>query len=187
MNKIVFLDRDGVINKYPGHFKYVVSQTGFKFLRDSKKAISILSKAGYKLFVISNQAGVSKGLYSQETLDKMTANMLKKVNREGGKIEEVFYCIHTEEENCNCRKPKVGLIREALKSMKGNVDIKKSFFVGDSIRDVKTGKRAGCKTILVLSGRESIKNRPDWQVQPDFIAKNLSMAVDIILNKRKQK
>jgi D-glycero-D-manno-heptose 1,7-bisphosphate phosphatase len=186
MQKVIFLDRDGVINKYPGHFKYVTSLKEFRFINGSKKAISRLSKAGYRLFVISNQAGVSKGLYSQETLDKMTAKMLEDIGREGGGIEGVFYCTHTEEENCSCRKPKTGLLEKALKSVKGKVDIKESFFVGDSIRDVKTGKGVGCKTILVLSGRESLENKPDWDVYPDFVVKNLSKVVEIILNKGKK-
>ncbi|MDD5292179.1 MAG: HAD family hydrolase [Candidatus Omnitrophica bacterium] len=183
MKKVIFLDRDGVINKYPGHFKYVTSQKEFKFLRGSKNAISRLSKAGYKLFIVSNQAGVSKGLYSQEILDKMTGDMLKEIRKQGGKIEKVLYCVHQESENCGCRKPKTGLIKKALKLVKGKVDIENSFFIGDSIRDVKTGKSAGCKTILVLSGRESADNMKEWEAQPDFIAKNLSRAADIILNK----
>ncbi|MDD5618374.1 MAG: HAD family hydrolase, partial [Candidatus Omnitrophica bacterium] len=156
MKKMVFLDRDGVINKYPGHFKYVTSQKEFKFLPGAKVSIGRLTRAGYKLFVISNQAGVSKGIYSQRILDAITKKMLAAIKKEGGRIEKVLYCIHTDKENCNCRKPKTGLIEEALEMVKGGVDIKKSFFVGDSIRDVKTGKSVGCKTILVLSGRESI-------------------------------
>lgn len=186
MQKVVFLDRDGVINKYPGHFQYVCSQKEFRFLPKAKEAIRLLYKAGYKLFVISNQAGVTKKLYSQETLNDITKNMLKEIKKAGGKIEKVLYCIHTEEQNCSCRKPKIGLIKRALKSLKGKIDLEKSFFVGDSIRDVETGNRAGYKTILVLSGRETIKNKPEWKTHPDFIAENLSKAADIILDKEKQ-
>jgi histidinol-phosphate phosphatase family protein len=183
MERVIFLDRDGVINKYPGHFKYVTSSRYFKFLRGSQKAIRRLTKAGYKLFIISKQAGVSKGLYSQGMLDKITNIMLRRIQRQGGKIEKVLYCIHQEGQNCSCRKPKIGLIKQALKLVNEKVNLKKSFFVGDSIRDVKTGKNAGCKTILVLSGRESMDNMANWEAQPDFIAKNLPQAVDIILNK----
>jgi len=187
MERIVFLDRDGVINKYPGHFKYVTSQKEFKFLRGSRSAIGRLSRAGYKLFIVSNQAGVSKGLYSQRALDKMTDEMIRKIQKQGGKIEKVLYCTHQESENCDCRKPKTGLIEKALKSVEGKVDFKNSFFIGDSIRDVKTGRSAGCKTILVLSGRESADNMKNWETCPDFVAKNLSRAADIILNKQEAK
>ncbi|MDD5005771.1 MAG: HAD family hydrolase [Candidatus Omnitrophica bacterium] len=186
MSRLVFLDRDGVINKYPGHFKYVCSQEEFKFLPKAKEAIKRLSESGYKLFVISNQAGVTKGLYSQEILDNITRNMTEEIDKAGGKIEKVLYCIHTEEQDCGCRKPKTGLIEQALNSA-GDVDIKNSFFIGDSIRDIKTGKAVGCKTILVLSGREKMENAKEWQVQPDFIAVNLYKASDIIINLNNKK
>jgi len=179
MKGIIFLDRDGVINKYPGHFKYVTSLDDFEFLPSSKIAIERLHRAGYKLFVVSNQAGVTKGIYSQETLDAITQVMLKEIEEAGGKIEKVLYCIHTDEQNCNCRKPKTGLIDRALSGI--DYDLKGSFFIGDSIRDVKTGKSAGCKTILVLSGRERIENEQSWEIQPDFIADNLFKATEIIL------
>lgn len=184
MKKIIFLDRDGVINKYPGRFKYVESLEDFEFLPGSKEAIALLSKNGYQIFVISNQAGVTKGIYSKETLDKMTQIMLESIESVGGKIERVLYCTHTDEQNCDCRKPKTGSVTRALEGI-GDVDLGRSFFVGDSIRDVKTGKTTGCKTILVLSGRESIETKKEWEVQPDFIADNLYKAAEIILSQNK--
>jgi histidinol-phosphate phosphatase family protein len=183
MKNIVFLDRDGVINKYPGNYKYVTSQAEFEFLPGAKEAIKRLNEVGYKLFIISNQAGVTKGLYTKVTLDSITKNMLKEIGIAGGSLEKVLYCTHTEEDNCNCRKPKIGLIKQAISGLKG-IDLNKTFFVGDSIRDVKTGKIAGCKTILVLCGRESIENKPNWEIQPDFIADNLYEAVEIILSQK---
>lgn len=184
MKGIIFLDRDGVINKYPGNFKYVESQKDFIFLPRVKEAIALLTKAGYKIFVISNQAGVSKRIYSKETLSGITKNMLNEIERSGGRIEEVLYCIHTEEENCNCRKPKTGLINQVL-AVGGYVDKKQSFFIGDSIRDIKTGKNAALKTILVLSGREKIENKDSWEIQPDFIAEDLYEAAEIIISQDK--
>lgn len=184
MKKVIFLDRDGVINKYPGDFKYVSSLEEFEFISASKEAVVRLYKSGYKLFVISNQAGVTKGIYTQETLDEITDRMIKEIEAIGGHIEKVLYCTHTDEQDCACRKPKTGLISKALE-IAGDVDLKNSFFVGDSIRDMKTGKGVGCKTILVLSGREKLENRKNWQEQPDFIADNLSWAADIILNQNK--
>jgi len=180
MRGIIFLDRDGVINEYPGNFKYVDSQKSFNFIKGSKEAIAKLSKSGYLIFVVSNQAGVTKGIYSKKILDDITNFMLKEIEKAGGKIEEVLYCIHTDEQNCDCRKPKNGLVMKAIGCL-GFDKLKDSFFVGDSIRDVKTGKSSNCKTILVLSGREKIENRNNWQEQPDFIAKDLSEAVEIIL------
>ena len=182
-DKIIFIDRDGVINKYPGNFKYVTSWTQFKFLPGVKKALKRLNKAGFKIFIISNQAGVSKGLYSQKALDKLTHNMLAGIESYGGKISGVYYCIHRDVDRCSCRKPKPGLIKKALKEHGfAKKQLTKTFMVGDSIRDIQTGKNAGCRTILVLSGREKLKDKKAWQIQPDFIAKDLSKATDILLS-----
>ena len=180
--KVVFLDRDGVINKYPGDTRYVTTWRKFHFLPSVKKALRKLTEAGYKIFVISNQAGVSKGIYSKKSLDEITKRMLKELNKSKVKIGGVYYCIHRNEDNCSCRKPKVGLLEKALKEH--NIPKKtlaRSFLVGDSIRDIQTGKRAGCKTILVFSGKEKPGNEISWPVQPDFTVADLSEAVSIIL------
>jgi len=169
--KFIFLDRDGVINKYPGDGKYVTRLRDFRFLPGSLHAVRLLTQAGYRIFVISNQAGVTKGLYSKEILDKMTDRMLTLARQQGGRIEKVLYCLHTDAMNCTCRKPKDGLLKQATKNQQ--VDKSHSYFIGDSLRDVKAGKLFGCKTILVLSGREKIENAGGWDVLPDFIAKNL--------------
>ena len=169
--RFIFLDRDGVINKYPGDRKYVTRLRDFRFLPGSLRAIRLLTQAGYHIFVISNQAGVTKGLYSKETLDKMTDHMLTQARRQGGRIEKALYCLHTDAMNCSCRKPKDGLLKQATAGQK--VDKNNSYFIGDSLRDVKAGKLFGCKTILALSGREKLENAGSWDVLPDFIAKNL--------------
>ena len=104
-HKIIFLDRDGVINKYPGDGQYVTTLSGFKLIPGSARAIKMLCSAGFKVFVVSNQAGVTKGLYSKQALNKMTAYMLDKVRKAGGRINKVLYCVHTNQQNCSCRKP----------------------------------------------------------------------------------
>jgi len=180
--KALFLDRDGVINRYPGDTNYVTSLREFRFLPRAKKAIALLSKNKFKIFVISNQAGVGKGLYSQDTLDSITERMSKGVMGAGGKIERAYYCTHRQEENCSCRKPKTALIDKASKAY--NIDLKRTFFIGDSIRDVITAKSAGCKSILVLSGREKLSNQPNWPVGPDFIFKDLWEAAKFILKQK---
>jgi len=180
--KVIFLDRDGVINEYPGHFKYVTCLDEFKLIRGSLEAIRKLTEADFEIFVISNQAGVAKGIYSQETLDDMTSRMLIEIEKNKGKIREVIYCIHRNEDNCDCRKPKTGLIRKALESLDSEkVDLSSTYFIGDSIRDVKTGKKYGLKTILVLSGKAKIDNKNNWEENPDHIAKDLNEAVKIVL------
>ncbi|MFC1658182.1 D-glycero-alpha-D-manno-heptose-1,7-bisphosphate 7-phosphatase [Candidatus Omnitrophota bacterium] len=180
--KVVFLDRDGVINEYPGDTRYVTSWQEFRFLPDAKEALKRLTQAGYKIFIISNQAGVSKGIYIQEALEVMTTKMLAELNQAGAEISGVYYCLHRDEDNCSCRKPKAGLLEKALKEHDiPREALESAFFVGDSIRDVQAGKSAGCKTILVFSGKEKPGNLTGWPLQPDFTAKDLLEAVDIIL------
>ncbi|MBU4346770.1 MAG: HAD family hydrolase [Candidatus Omnitrophica bacterium] len=182
--KVVFLDRDGVINEYPGDFEYVKSWAEFHFLPDIKPALKRLNDNGYKIFIISNQAGVSKGIYSQRDLDLITENMLKELGSSNIDIAGVYYCTHLPEDNCACRKPQTGLIEKAMEALKGQgLDIEKpnSYFIGDSIRDIETGKNRGLKTILVFSGKENLENKDNWKVFPDFTAQGLSAAVDLIL------
>ena len=180
--KAIFLDRDGVINKYPGDKLYVTSLKKFRFLPNAKRAISKLYKNGFKLFVVSNQAGVGRRIYSQKTLDAITEKMLVEVEKVGGRIERVYYCTHPKEENCSCRKPKTGLIEKARE--KYPINIRRSFFIGDTVRDVKTAKSAGCKSIMVLSGKEKLKNRKNWEIEPDFIFKGLLEAANFIIRKK---
>jgi len=176
--KTIFLDRDGVINKYPGDRQYVTSWKKFKFLPRSKKAIALLGRAGFKVFVASNQAGVGKGTYAQKTLDAITAKMLGDIEQAGGKIAKVYYCTHRKEIGCNCRKPKPGLLKQAGREFK--VNFKKAYFLGDTIRDVLTARAAGCKSILVLNGKEKLANRKNWEVKPDFVFKDLFAAAKFL-------
>lgn len=181
--KVIFLDRDGVINRYPGHRRYVTRLKDFRILLGALEAISRLNKAGFKIFIISNQAGVSKGFYSREKLNKITKVMLKKIRSRGGNIKKVFYCLHHSDENCDCRKPNTGLVKKALKILAiRKLTKKNAFFVGDSIRDVLTGRKSGCTTILVLSGREKLRNKKKWFPKPDYVAQDLLEASKIILH-----
>ena len=182
--RIVFLDRDGVINTYPGDTNYVKSWEEFSFLPGVTSALKKLHDAGFILCVISNQAGVSKGIYSQESLDLLTSNMLKELKGYGISIAGVYYCIHHPDDNCPCRKPRAGLIEQAIGQLKASgivPEIGGSYFIGDTIRDIETGKAVGLKTIMVFSGKEKPENKHTWQVLPDFTAQDLTAAVQIIL------
>ena len=182
--KVIFLDRDGVINQYPGDADYVKSWNEFHFLPGVKSALKDLLAAGFKIFVISNQAGVSKGIYSQESLDQVTQNMLQELEGDGIHIDGVHYCIHRDEDHCSCRKPKIGLLDGVMSELRDKgffVEFKESFFIGDTIRDMETGKRAGLKTILVFSGKEKPENKKSWSIHPDFTASSLLEAAHIIL------
>lgn len=177
-NKAVFLDRDGVINKYPGDTKYVTCLDEFRFLPKAKAALALFKKHGFRVFVISNQAGVGKGTYSREALDEITEFMRTAVSRAGGEIQGVYYCVHRPDEYCSCRKPLPGLLHRAQKEH--NLSLTGAFFIGDTIRDVSAAHAAGCSSILVLSGKEKYRNRGSWDPAPDLVFKNLYAAAKFI-------
>lgn len=181
--KVIFLDRDGVVNKYPGDADYVKSWSEFNFLPGAKSALKKLADAGFVIFIISNQAGVGKGIYSKEALDLITKNMLDELNKGGIRICGVYYCTHRPEDDCSCRKPNTGLIDMALSGLgdKGLIKPSDIYFIGDAIIDVETGRKAGLKTILIFSGKEKSENKNNWRVLPDFTATDLSAAVDEII------
>jgi D-glycero-D-manno-heptose 1,7-bisphosphate phosphatase len=181
--KIVFLDRDGVINVFPGNGKYVTLVKNFQFLPGAREAIRALTLRGYTIFVVSNQAGVGKGIFSRDKLNRITRKMLLGVEKAGGKIKKVYYSTSRSDAGCPDRKPNIGSIKKALTLVKADErDLSNAFFVGDTQIDVQTGINAGCKTIFVLTGREDreyLKNK--WTVRPDFIADDLRAAVTLIL------
>ncbi len=181
MRKVIFLDRDGVISKYYPK-DYSKTWEEFKFLPGAKEALSELRKMGFTVFIISNQAGVSKGVYSSKALSEITFLMEKEIEKSGGKIKKSYYCIHQQEENCSCRKPKTGLFFQAEKEF-GKIDFKRSYFIGDSQIDIEAGRKIGAKTILVLSGRTKNKEEmKDWLIKPDFIASNLKESLKFLYN-----
>lgn len=173
--KIIFLDRDGVINVFPGKGSYVTRVKDFQFLPGSREAIRDLTQRGYTLFVISNQAGVGKGVFTQNKLDRITRKMLNGIEKTGGRIRKVYYSTGRPDSGCPDRKPKTGSIMKALKFL--GVDkraLKNAFFVGDTQGDIQTGINAGCRTIFVLTGRENRADmRRHWTVQPHYIATDL--------------
>lgn len=179
--KLVFLDRDGVINEFPGNGRYVTKLKEFHFIPGSLEGLRILSENDFTIFVISNQAGVGKGVYSREKLNHITRHMLRKVKNAGGRIKKVFYCTHPSSHGCDCRKPEIGSVRRALESMNKTIrSAQKAFFVGDTQVDILAGHNTGCKTIFILSGRENRRDMRRWAVQPDFVAVNLLEAATII-------
>jgi histidinol-phosphate phosphatase family protein len=180
-DKIVFLDRDGVINEFPGNGKYVTKVKEFHFIPRSLDAITLLTENQYNIFVVSNQAGVGKGIYSQNKLERINKKMIDGVTKVGGRIKKVFYCTHRSDYGCDCRKPGIGSVRRALKSL--NKDIRharNAYFVGDTGSDIEAGHNAGCTTIFVLSGRERRRHIKKWNVEPDYIVKDLYQATQLI-------
>ncbi len=180
--KAIFLDRDGVINKDPGgwtKYNYVTNTEELIILPGVFEALSLLKRKGMKAIIISNQAGVSKGYFTEDDLSALDRKISKMIKDKGGRIEESYYCIHRDEDNCDCRKPKSGLLEKAAK--KHGIDLKTTYFIGDTRADVSAGKKAGCKTVVVLSGKTSLGDIDKWDEKPDYVFKDLLEAVRWII------
>lgn len=169
-NKAIFLDRDGVINKEVG---YLSNPDEFELLVGTLEALKILKEKEFILIIITNQAGIARGYYSKEMLEKIHDKMRILLKENEIVLDDIFYCPHHPDftGECDCRKPKIGMIRKAQK--KYNIDLLKSFMVGDTLNDVKTGLTANCKTVLVLTGYGSEEQNKIDLIKPDFIYENL--------------
>ncbi|MFH1684115.1 MAG: D-glycero-beta-D-manno-heptose 1,7-bisphosphate 7-phosphatase [Candidatus Margulisiibacteriota bacterium] len=182
MNKAVFLDRDGTIVEDVG---YMNSPDQIKFIPGSIEAIKELNEAGYKVVIITNQAGIARGLITEDMLQTIDKTLHKWILNGGAHLDGMYYCPHHPEHGvypykqaCECRKPHPGLIKKAHRDLK--IDLAQSYMVGDKATDIEAGKRAGTKTVFVSTGRgqeekEKLKEKPDHQ------AANLKQAVAWIL------
>ena len=175
----IFLDRDGVINRNrPDHVK---TWAEFEFLPGVLPALRRLALLEWPVVVISNQAIVGRGLVSRQTLDVINARMVRTVQSVGGRIDRVFCCPHRPEDKCRCRKPEPGLLLQAANQMK--LELSHSFFVGDAESDVMAAKAAGCRPVLVKTGRgEGQMNvLRQGQVMGYYLADDLADAVNWII------
>ncbi len=181
--KAVFLDRDGVINRFPGNGLYVTKLKDFHFLPGALEALKALTDDGYEIFIVSNQAGVGKGVYSQHKLDLITRYMMKEIRAAGGRVRKAFFCTHHPKDGCDCRKPGVGSIRRGLAMLNRTIrSAGHTYFIGDTKSDIEAGHNAGCQTVFVLSGREDRWYAArKWVVKPDYIACDLKDALRILI------
>lgn len=183
--KVVFIDRDGVINKDPGgwtKYDYVTKWDEFIFLPNAIEGLKILTREGYDIVIISNQAGISKRYFTMEDLDRINRALTDEAGKHGAGFSRMYYCIHQDSDNCDCRKPKPGLFKKAEKEM--SIKVKGNFFIGDTRIDVEAGHSMGMKTILVLSGKSTVKDAEAWSVKPDYIFKDLLEAAKFLVHKQ---
>ena len=149
--KLVILDRDGTINSDSDDF--VKTPEEWLPLPGALEAIARLNHAGWHVVIASNQSGLGRGLFDVVSLNAMHAKMQKLLAVQGGRIDAVFFCPHTAEENCHCRKPQPGLFEQI--GLRFGVQLAGVPTVGDSLRDVLAGAAAGCEPHLVLTGKSA--------------------------------
>lgn len=175
-SKILFIDRDGVINVDLGG--YVTRPEDFSFEAGAVEALQKFSLKGYRILVISNQAGVGDGIFTEEELKEVQQHMENVLRKENIVIERTYYCLHGKQAGCSCRKPKTGLFEQAAEDFYFNP--RETFFIGDKAGDIEAGKSFGLKTILVRTGygREDEKKLTGSQ-RPDFAVDSLRAAADL--------
>ena len=173
MEKAIFLDRDGVIVEDIG---YHHKPEDLRIVPNAAEGLKLLKD--YRLIVITNQSGIGRGYYKFQDYEKFNEYMIKELNEHKINIEKIYVCPHRPEDNCECRKPKTKLIKDAAKEF--NIDLSKSFMIGDKKIDVKMGHDAGCKSILALTGN-GMKEKENSDA--DYVAKDLLEAAKWILKK----
>jgi len=148
--KTIFLDRDGVINKETGYLHKIED---FKFINGVFEACQHYEQLGYKIVIVTNQSGISRGYYTEIDFENLTNWMLSKFKNNNINILDIFHCPHLPDANCNCRKPKPGMLLEA--KYKHNIDMQNSWMIGDKESDILAANSSGISnTILVKSGHK---------------------------------
>ena len=147
--KLIILDRDGVINHDSDQF--IKSPEEWQPIDGSLDAIAFLTQAGYTIAVATNQSGIARGYFNVQTLNEMHAKMHKLVRQAGGEISGVWFCPHTADSNCDCRKPKPGMVLDILDRFQAQAS--ETYLIGDSLRDLQAIASAGGQPILVRTGK----------------------------------
>ena len=168
----VFLDRDGTINK---DVPYCRRPEDFHLFPGTARAIRLLNEHGYKVIVITNQSGVGRGYFTEEAIAEIHEKMKRELAKEGAYLDDIYYCPHHPDDNCDCRKPKPKLALQAANDY--HIDLKRSFVVGNLKIDIMLGKELGCRTILVGDP----PNMDAERANPDARASDLLEVAQIIL------
>jgi D,D-heptose 1,7-bisphosphate phosphatase len=189
-NTAVFLDRDGTINEEVG---YLDSIDKFKIIPCAFEAIRLINESGMKAVVVSNQAGVARGLFTEDLVRTINDILQTTLRQEGAYIDNYYYCPHhpTEGEEpyrqiCDCRKPAPGMLLQAARDL--NINLKNSYLVGDRFNDIEAGKKIGVRGVLVKTGfgqgllQDNGPDKVTPENKPDFIAEDILEAVRWILD-----
>lgn len=177
MVKAIFLDRDGCLNEDIG---YAHKVGDFKLLPGVAEGLKKLSKK-FIFIIITNQSGIGRGIHTEEDMHNFNKKLITELKKSEIEIKKIYYCPHTPEQLCKCRKPSDKYIKDAKKEF--NIDLKNSWAVGDHPHDVEMGIKANCKTVYLLTGHGK-KHKDDLKaknIKPDFTAKDFLEGAEFIL------
>jgi histidinol-phosphate phosphatase family domain/HAD-superfamily hydrolase, subfamily IIIA len=152
--KIVFLDRDGTLNERPPRACYVEKAEDFKWLPGAIEAVKLLKENGYTIYLISNQPGIARGNLTEEMLSEIHKKMQADLEKNGARIDQIYYCPHNWDEGCECRKPKPGMLFQAQKEH--SLDLTKCVLIGDDERDIEAGEAAGIGRNYLVDEQHSL-------------------------------
>lgn len=179
-NRAIFLDRDGTLIE-PRHYPSLPEH--LQLVKDVAPELCHLQRAGFRLVVITNQSGIARGYFGEAELRRMHEHLTNELGWHGVWLDGIYHCPHHPEGivpslaiNCDCRKPEPGMLLRAATDL--DLDLSRSWFVGDILDDVEAGNRAGCRTILVDLDTESPPSKPERQ--PDFVARDTVHALKMI-------
>ena len=181
----IFLDRDGVICE--NRSNHVKSWQEFRFLPEVKSSILALSQLGLPIIVVTNQAIVGRGVVTASIVDEIHQRMIAEITASGGRIDRVIYCPHRPEDNCYCRKPKPGMLLQVAQDM--NIDLPRSYFIGDAATDLMAAQQVGCRAFLVMTGRGFQQLEPALQAMSGqfSVARDLKEAAAQIIKAEAQR
>jgi histidinol-phosphate phosphatase family protein len=171
--KVIFLDRDGTINR---EVNYLGSVKDLNIYDEAIKAIKHWNETGYKVCIVTNQAGIAKGKFTLSDMHAIHAEIINRLSLHDAHIDHIFYCPHHPEDHCSCRKPSTGMIDQAAEIY--DIDFDASWIIGDKTVDIAVGKNAGLRTILVMTGYGGSDGL--HEMAPDYKADNLLDAAKIV-------
>ncbi|MDH4186450.1 MAG: lipopolysaccharide heptosyltransferase II [Nitrospira sp.] len=179
----VFLDRDGTLNVDPGYLKVAAE---LKLLPGVEPALARLKRAGAKLVVVTNQSGVARGLLTLKDLEAIHARLQGLLEQEDVALDAIYFCPHHPDDGCRCRKPETGMVERAVSEL--DLDLRRSYLIGDHARDIQLAKRVGARAVLLttaLVDEQALKMLESEQAMPDAVASSMAEAVDWILEDAK--
>ena len=186
--RAIIMDRDGTVCDEVGYVNHV---DRIRLLPGSAEAIRAANETGFQTVVVTNQAGVARGYFAESLVDEVHDRVRELLAAEGARLDGIYFCPHHPDvgapayrKSCACRKPLPGMLERARDEM--GIDLSASYMVGDSVKDLEAGRRAGTTTVLVLTGygKGELEHQSDgWSVRPDHVAEDLRAAVRWILER----
>ena len=179
----IFFDRDGTLAEEIGYVNHV---SRFHLLPWAAEAVRRVNQAGLLAVVVTNQSGIARRMFPESLVKEVHRILAEKIREGGGNLAAIYYCPHSPNEDCECRKPKPGMLLRAAKEL--GVDLKRSFFISDRYMDVEMAHSVGARAALVMTGYglgEWEHYRETWPRQPDIIAANSLEAVEEALKRLK--